>query len=176
MPLIFRKACLDDAPAVADLLARSWVAAYTGLIPKKVIARVNAKRPEQYRERFAGEHNCYVAVLDGRVAGLCGIARVEEADLPGWFRVGAFYVDPNVFRQGVGRQMMDFAIGMAREEGHPGVLLYVMEKNLRARRFYEACGFAHDGKRITAKFGWKRLGELRYTMKLEMRNENAEIF
>jgi len=166
MSLLIRKAVYDDAPAVASIHARSWVAAYTGFFPEKLMAETNAKRLEQRRKSLKGEHNTYVAVLDGRVVGFCGIARVTEDDLPGWFRVGALYLDPDTFRQGVGRKLMEFSVDLARAEGCPGVLLYVLEDNLRARRFYEACGFAHDGKRITVEFGGKPLEELRYTMKL----------
>ena len=58
-----------------------------------------------------------------------------------------FYVDPLHFRQGIGRQFMDYALELARAGRYPGVLLYVLEGNCNARRFYESCGFVCEGKR-----------------------------
>ena len=161
--LIFRKATLDDAAAVADILCRSWVAAYTGLIPDDIIAEKNAQRPAQSRSRLAGEHNICVAVLNGSVIGAGVFEQTDDTDLAGYFEIRVFYIDPDYFRQGFGRQFMRFALGLAHAGNCPGALLYVLEGNANARHFYGACGFAPDGARKVQNV--PPLENIRYVMK-----------
>jgi len=85
----------------------------------------------------------------------------DQADLPDYLNIKVFYVDPEHFRQGIGRQFMDYALNLARAGGYPGVLLDVLEKNHRARAFYESCGFAQDI--ICGE--WQGLALMRYVMK-----------
>ena len=160
--LTFRKATIDDAPAMADVQSRSWVAAYTGIIPDELIAEKNAKRCARITERLAAPaHEHYVAELDGRIVGMGAFAPTERAELAGYFEIGSLYLDPEVFRRGLGRKFMGYALDLAHAGNHSGALLYVLEKNAPARRFYEACGFAPDG----AQNLWNGLISLRYVMK-----------
>ena len=48
---------------------------------------------------------------------------------------------------GLGPALLDAAIGAARAAGSGRMLLGVHVDNLRARRFYERCGFAVIGQR-----------------------------
>jgi len=165
--LDIRKAVLDDAPAIASVHSRSWLAAYTGIIPDETIAQKNTQRLEQWANNLSGEsrHTCYAAVLDDRVAGFCSVAPAECEGYAGWFEVCAIYLDPDCFRQGIGRCLMDFALGLAREGNYPGVTVSVLEENTPARRFYEACGFAWDGQRSHCHYG-RELVSIRYAMRL----------
>jgi len=161
--LEFRKACPEDAAAATVLICRSWVAAYTGLIPDEVIAEKNAQRMANATERFARPSGIYVAEQGGKVVGAGAFVPAEDRDLAGWFEVKVFYIDPDCFRQGIGKQFMGYALDLARSGNYPGVLLYVLEGNANARRFYEACGFVCDGKRKVQNV--PPLNNIRYVLK-----------
>lgn len=79
---------------------------------------------------FDGE--VWVAELDGRVAGFIAGSRSDEGGEITWI-----YVDPGLYRRGVGRALVAHFL-----EGVTGpVELEVLEGNA-ARAFYEALGFA----------------------------------
>ena len=62
----------------------------------------------------------------------------DQSDLFSILRVG---VMPVYQRQGIGREMMDFLIQLARNEQVPKILLEVHEFNLAAQHLYFASGF-----------------------------------
>ena len=81
----------------------------------------------------------HVAELDGRVAGF---AAVVGGELDGLF------VEPDLWRSGVGKALVDEATHYARDRG----LTLTVIANPSARGFYERCGFAVEGEAKT-RFG-----------------------
>ena len=59
------------------------------------------------------------------------------------------FVDPFFQHQGIGRCMINHLLEEAREEKKNSVILWVLEKNLPARSFYEKFGFALNGDKKT---------------------------
>ena len=55
-------------------------------------------------------------------------------------------VHPMFQNQGVGRQMMDFAIEYARTNNYPVIRLDVFEGNLSANKLYSKLGFSKTGR------------------------------
>lgn len=78
----------------------------------------------------------FVAELDGRIAGF---AAVVAGELDGMF------VEPDLWRLGIGRSLTDAAVHEARRRGFT---LWVIA-NPAAREFYEKCGFAVEGEAQT---------------------------
>ena len=80
-----------------------------------------------------------VAELDGRVAGF---AAVVGGELDGLF------VEPDLWRRGIGAALVDAATHQARRKG----LALTVIANPNARDFYESCGFSLEGETQT-RFG-----------------------
>src|SRR5256885_17265526 len=80
-----------------------------------------------------------VAELDGRVAGF---AAVVGGELDGLF------VEPELWRRGVGAALVEEATLSARRRG----LTLTVIGNPAARGFYERCGFSVEGETMT-RFG-----------------------
>jgi GNAT superfamily N-acetyltransferase len=163
MDLIIRKAVLTDADALTEILTRSWVAAYTGIIPDEAIAEKNSKRSAMWRKTLAGEHNQYIAFCGAIPAGLLGIHPSRDADMPHAGEIGAVYLHPDFIGKGYGRQIMDFAVTELKNRGFSVITLWVLEKNIHARRFYEKCGFRPDGAKKEIVIGIPLTG-MRYRM------------
>ena len=85
---------------------------------------------------------CFVAEIDGRVAGFATLvgAGAGEAELEDLF------VEPGEWRKGVGRRLVDEAVRRARDLGVHSLLVVA---NRRAQAFYEACGFRVTGMVMT---------------------------
>jgi GNAT superfamily N-acetyltransferase len=80
-----------------------------------------------------------VAELDGRIVGF---AAVVGGELDGLF------VEPDLWRRGVGTVLVDEATHQARRKG----LALTVIANPAARHFYERCGFSLEGEART-RFG-----------------------
>jgi RimJ/RimL family protein N-acetyltransferase len=161
MNLIIRKAAFSDAADMANIHMRSWEAAYEGIIPAQTIAEKNAGRPAMWEKTLSGEHNDYIALSGGTAVGLMGIHPSHDADGPDIGELGAIYLHPDFFGKGYGREMVGFAIKTLIQQGFSAVTLWVLEDNLRARRFYKKCGFAFDGTQKDMVIG-KPLIAIRY--------------
>jgi GNAT superfamily N-acetyltransferase len=59
--------------------------------------------------------------------------------------VYALYVTPDWWSTGTGRSLMSRAVAALTDAGYARAVLWVLEANARARRFYERAGWAPDG-------------------------------
>lgn len=105
-----------------------------------------------------------VAESDGVVVGYVAVGPTHDENGDG--ELFAIYVQPKQWGTGVGRALIEAGEERLRELGHEDAHLWVLEDNPRARRFYEAAGWAVDGtaRRIEI-FGFD-LDEVRYRKRL----------
>ena len=73
------------------------------------------------------------------------ICKSRDKDKPDAGEIVSIYLLEEFWDKGYGRQMMDYAIGELKHMGCHEIVVWVLEKNKRARRFYEKCGFVPDG-------------------------------
>jgi ribosomal protein S18 acetylase RimI-like enzyme len=145
-----RRAVPDDAAAIACVHVRTWQVAYRGLIPDEVLDDLSVEqREEMWRGALSGEGGAavYVALEGPAVVGFCAVSapsRDDDAE-DGVAELTAIYVDPDVWRAGVGRALMDAAFADLRADDWHRVTLWVLAENQPARDFYARFGFAPDG-------------------------------
>ena len=85
-----------------------------------------------------------VAEIDGRVAGFAAVLEEDgKAVLDGLF------VEPELWRQGIGSALVADAVHQARQRG---LTLMTVLAGPSAREFYEKCGFTLEGEADT-RFG-----------------------
>lgn len=161
MALTIRKAVVTDAADVATIHMRSWEEAYPGIIPAEAIREKNAERPALWQKLLSEEHHIYVAFAGEMPVGLMGIHPCGDDDLSGIGEVGAIYLHPDYWDKGYGREMMAFALDTLQGQGFSAAVLWVLEENHRARRFYEKADFVLDGAQKEIIIG-RLLVEVRY--------------
>ena len=66
--------------------------------------------------------------------------------MPGYAELICIHSLQDQWRKGYGSRMMETVLRDIKEAGYRKVMLWVFEENARARRFYEAHGFATGGK------------------------------
>lgn len=162
MAVRLREARRGDELAVADLHVRAWQEAYRGLIPDEYLDELD---PEDRAARYTFEADdpeaptTLLAVQDGEDAGevILGFATFSpsrDADAPDHGEVVALYVDPDRYESGVGRMLMAEARRRLWEAGFTDALLWVLDGNERAARFYEGEGWTRDGAtRVEEPYG-----------------------
>jgi GNAT superfamily N-acetyltransferase len=136
--LIVRPATAVDTRAIAEVHVASWRAAYRGVVDDRVLDELDVdRRAERWRE-WAGSATIFVADEDGRLTGFVSTTRGSN-------EIGALYVAPDHFREGVGSRLLQAAHAAIAAAGYDTATLWVLAANTGARAFYAARGYAPDG-------------------------------
>ncbi|MEV7802702.1 GNAT family N-acetyltransferase [Microbispora sp. NPDC088329] len=150
--MVIRRAEPADAEAIAAVHVRSWQAAYPGLMPQAYLDRLTPAMRLPVWERLLGESSprrteVLVAETDGAVAGFAslGPGRDEDVDPASVGEVSAIYLMPEVWGAGIGGRLMAAALHSLAAAGYEQAILWVVDGNSRARRFYERGGWRPDG-------------------------------
>ncbi len=170
--VLVRPMTADDCEHVSDIRVRGWRTAYRGLMPQPYLDGLDvAEDAERRRALFArtpaGMVNLVAEDEDGRVVGWAchgpyrdGELRTDDAELY------ALYVDIARFGTGVGRALLQESMRRCAEAGQGRMLLWVVEGNARARRFYERAGFRADGAEEPFEVAGAVVPEVRYARDL----------
>jgi len=89
--------------------------------------------------------NVFVVEVSNEIRGFAGILPRDDGNT----ELDALFVEPDSWRQGFGRMLVDHAATMARGRG--SIFLHVVG-NPHAEGFYATCGFELVG-RTTTRFG-----------------------
>ncbi len=143
----------------------SWRVAYRGVIPDEYLDALDIEvRASRYKFDADGPDDLatWIALEDGAVVGFVTIGPCDDEDTLGAGEIYGLYVEPDRWRSGVGARLMAEGKERLRERGFSGAVLWVLERNPRARAFYEACGWRVDGATKTIDFAAETLVEVRY--------------
>jgi len=167
MDIVIRLATSNDALDMAEVHMRSWEAAYKNIIPTEFILEKNAGRPALWETILAKENNTqYIIEKNGKTVGMlgAGISRDDDVDDDTYELMG-IYLLPEYFRQGIGTQAVEFAFTKARSLDMKVMIVWLLEENVNAKRFYEKHGFTVDGITREENFG-KILNSIRMRIDL----------
>ncbi|WP_246530680.1 GNAT family N-acetyltransferase [Streptomyces bathyalis] len=159
-----REMTADDIDAVAELRVCAWQHAYADLLPRPFLDAMSveedaARRREMFAQAATLTRNPVTNLVtesaEGAVTGWAAFGpnrpggahtsapraetATEEAELY------AIYVRPDLLGTGLGRDLAGACLEGAARQGFTRVVLWVIEGNARARRFYERAGFTPDG-------------------------------
>ena len=159
-----RPASPADASELARVYVESWRWAYPGLLPQRYLDRLS---PEQHAQNWAvvieTERRAITWVAHDE-QGCCGLASAGPArsGAAGVGEVYTLYVSGRAAGRGVGRLLLAYAVAQLKATLHGSAILWVLEDNERARRFYEREGWAHDGARAREKIAGREVQLMRY--------------
>jgi GNAT superfamily N-acetyltransferase len=146
-----RPAARADIPALTGLVrrcdesARAWAGAHVPIPPA-------AGEELEWELRFArGGAWITVDEEDGVVVGVVALARgqVSREDrtlVPGLAHISAVFVEPDRWRRGIARRLLDAADEAMRAAGYDRAQLWTLEGS-PAEHLYSALGWARDGRR-----------------------------
>ncbi|WP_314174370.1 GNAT family N-acetyltransferase [Streptomyces winkii] len=161
-----REMTTADVGAVAELRVRAWQSAYRDLLPDAFLDAMSveedaARRRETFARTEGTVANLVTERADGTVTGWAAIGpdrpggihthiRTQDEQGPGeCAELYAIYVLPGLVGTGLGRALTAACLEWAAQRGFTRAVLWVIEGNTRARRFYERAGFAPDGTQET---------------------------
>ena len=150
--IVFRLATHNDLPSIVHLLADDELG--------RQRERDEDPLPGSYSVAFEKinsdpHHELIVAELNGRVLGTLHLMFLPSISFQGGLRaqVESVRVGTEYRSQGVGREMMKWAIERARQRGAHVVQLTTHTSRKDAHRFYERLGFngTHLGMKLSLK-------------------------
>lgn len=142
-----RKAQIKDIPKILDLLAQVDLIHHQG---RPDIFKVGVKYSAKDVERIIlnATEPILVAVDENDVVlGYCFCQFIEHLNHSVLTNIKTLYiddlcVDENIRGRGVGKELYNFAVELAKESGCYNLTLNVWSCNPSAMKFYQACGLA----------------------------------
>ena len=123
-----RKALPADGDTLFDLWLRSVRATHSFVSAEDL----EAMMPQVRAYLSAADSGLWVAHDADRILGFMGLSGSKMDSL---------FLDPASHGRGIGRRLVEFATSLS-----PDLAVDVNEQNDAARKFYEACGFAVQGR------------------------------
>lgn len=160
-----REASVDDAGVIATIHVRTWQRAYQDQLPADFLARFSVEsRTRWWLDNLVHPSpgaRVFVAEIDGVLVGFCAVGKNRHQDAVG--EVFALYVDSGHWGVGVGSALTRSALDSLRKSGYEKVVVWVLESNLKAQRFYEMRGWTTEGIVRTEERQAVTLKEVQYT-------------
>ena len=151
----------DDPAAVGRVYEQSWRYAYQGIMPQDYLDHIPVGRWAAGRLKRPGLSS--LVMLDGAIiAGTASYCASRFESMAGYGELVSLYLLPDYMGKGFGGELLQAALRGLAELGFRDAFLWVLEKNRRARRFYEKHGFYDVGIYLTDKIGGRTLRDVQY--------------
>ncbi|MGY6551206.1 MAG: N-acetyltransferase family protein [Erythrobacter sp.] len=150
--MILRPALPQDAPALAELGRVSFVAAFGHLYPPQDLASFleDVHSVSAVAGEIANPAITYRLAADAASGALAGYIKLKQPSPFGDYSDAArplclaqLYSAPARTGQGIGAQLIEWAIAEARLRGCDAMQLSVWSENTGAQRFYQRYGFGY---------------------------------
>lgn len=145
-----RPARLADAAAITAVQVASWRSAYRTMLPAPTLAAMSPRDPGRIarrRELLGGSGLNLVAVdtTHGDVVGYAQAGPSRRAG-PAVGELYELYLLDRARRFGLGTELFAGFAAWNKAGGSRAMIVWVLEPNHPARRFYEALGGTRDGR------------------------------
>lgn len=135
-----RLATIADAGELAHVHVRTVVSAYADIIPATAAPVTQESLAREWSAAFDDPSlTAFLAEENGEPVGTVAIR--GDPDLRGVGQLRRLYVLPHLWARGTGTALYLAAIEAMEEAGYLEAGLWVLEKNTRARQFYERRGW-----------------------------------
>ncbi|HUD52798.1 GNAT family N-acetyltransferase [Parvibaculum sp.] len=147
----------QDEDLIARLKIICWREAYPGILPQPILDDLNLGRSIVEWTHALQTGIAWIAEQSGGLVGF-GHARDNE--------VTTLYVRKMDQGRGVGRELLQHCFDEIACLGHDEAHLWVLEKNIKAQRFYERMGGVATARRPVGFSRYPWIAEVRYDFRL----------
>lgn len=162
-----RAARLEDAAAIAAVHVASWRQAYRGMLPEAHLDGLSITDKEATTQNLlrtppSPRHRLLVLDRGGQILGFAATGPASEGSEETQGEIYGIYLHPSIWGRGLGRLLMAQAQAALRADGFREAILWVLERNTRARKFYDAGAWSEVGETRTQWHGGIAIREMRY--------------
>ena len=162
---LIRYAKLEDAEVLGKIHSESLQAAFKNIIPDHILNNdfsIERRTKSFIRELSVGSPRTAIVFEGSEPAGLMSFGKCRYGNNDkSWIEIWRVYLAPKFWGSGIAEELMEWGINEILKENITNIELWVLEDNLRARKFYEKIGFKHGNTVQMISMG-KELKELRY--------------
>jgi len=160
-----RQATIDDAGEVAAVHVATWRGAYRGLMPQSLLDGLSIEaRTEVWRRILRDDEGSTLVAIEQtaeRLVGFVSVGASRDTDADrALSELYGLYLHPSYWGSGVGKDLHDS--GLSQLPAGVEATLWVLDSNVRARKFYERQGWKFDGATKEDDRGEVILSEVRY--------------
>jgi GNAT superfamily N-acetyltransferase len=174
MTFVVREAEPEDGVAMGFLHVAAWRAAYRGIMPDLYLDRLDAEmfghRWEASLRKKRDASTVMVALRDDQIIAICAVGplrdRTDPDDPTG--ELWMLNAEPSAFGTGAATALHTAALQTLAGQGHRSAALWVVDRNPRARRFYEREGWHANGHERVDEIGGAPIHEVRYVRELRI--------
>lgn len=153
---------------MAVVESASWRAAYRGILPGRYLRSLQPDAlTRRWRQRLRGD-SVWVAEIGSHVVGYSVSGPCRDDDMEAGFagEIYELYVHPRLQGRGLGHDLMAHTWLELSKRMHRWGVLWVLEQNHSAQRFYERNGMTIDRKRRPYRIRGHRVMAVRYARPL----------
>ena len=148
---MIRPAEEKDLPRIAKIHSDAWHHAYPNIVSPDILATVTPEsRLNAWRQWFAVDsYNISVYVEQNQPVGFTLTCPARDIQRPprNYGELTHLYIDPSRISTGIGHHLFCDAVAQIKSGNYAGMLLWTLEGNTVARRFYESHNMLFDGAR-----------------------------
>ena len=147
---LIREACLDDAPAIAEIYNQA-VLTTTATFDEELRT---VQQQEDWLGRRDARFSVHVAIVDSRLVGWSSLNPWSSRAAYRFTAETSFYVAPEFQGRGIGRALKEQTIEAARQNGFRTLLARVVEESHASLHLNRSLGFEDVGtmQRVGYKF------------------------
>lgn len=150
----------DSLTELSNVYQQSWNHAYRNIMPQSYLDSI----PSGHWADNVRQEGIHTLIMrqGNSIIGTASFCQSRWEKYPGYGEIISIYFLPEYMGKGYGKQLIGKAVDELRRKGFTELLLWVLEENQAARKFYEACGFSYCGERKREDIGGESLTELMY--------------
>lgn len=149
MSIIIKKMTSDEEiRQKAYVHYKSWHDTYPGLVDKSYLDSLSLDKCIELAYKWPD--NIIIAKDGAKVIGFAAYGKYRSEDKYNTGEVYAIYLLKEYIGKGIGRRLMDTAVGFL---DYPEIAVWVLKGNEHATRFYYSYGYRFDGEEKTIKLG-----------------------
>ena len=171
MNIQIRAAIPEDAASMARVHVDSWRSTYAGIVPAEYLAGLSYRNRESlWKELLTTDRprtSYFVAETeDGDIVGFASAGPERGGDRVYRGELYAIYILEEYQRMGLGRRLFSSVTRRLLADGFNSMLLWVLEDNRPACRFYELLGGERVGRKtitidgvdiVEVSYGWRKI-------------------
>ena len=174
MNVRIRPANLGDAASIAKVHVDTWQSAYSGIVPADFLSHLSYQDRESWWSDILGQErpatSIFVAATAGsEVIGFASGGPEREGNQTYLGELYVIYLLDKHQGQGVGRGLISAVTQRLLTDGIRSMLVWVLEDNLPACKFYESLGGEIVSRKMISfgdvelpevSYGWKEVANL----------------
>lgn len=152
----------DNPLEISQIYENSWRYAYKGIVPQDYLDSIPTGKWAKSLNKIG--MNNLVLIEYERLIGTASFCKSRWKKYSEYGEIVSIYFLPDYIGKGYGKLLLNKCIEELKQSGFNKVLLWVLENNHRARKFYERNGFVDSGVFMDDNIGGKSVREVLYLL------------